>query len=394
MKALPTPFARIAAGLLLTAALAAPQAAAAQSLFANRGLGLVVQPTDARARGMGGVGLGIEGAELTWANPADVVGIPAPGFKLTYQHDAFSSTFGSRESDGATARFPLVLGAFPIGGRAALIVGAAGFLDQNWAVEQADTLVLGGDSIRVVDRFTSDGGVTQLRVGGGYRLLDRLAVGAALEYYLGGVRRGGGRFFPGVADPGCCQAEWTYSGLGATVGAEWRPSGALTVAASTSFGGSLDAEGADSLTADASYQIPIRIAAGASGRVSDNLLLALSGEWGGWSTLDDTLDDTGGARDVVSLHGGLEWDGAQIFGRPLPVRLGGRRTGLPFAWGTPDAPTGWADETAVTGGFGMVLGSGALRADLAAERGWRGGSDAGLEESFWRTTFSITVLGR
>jgi hypothetical protein len=394
MKDLPTQFRGIAGGLLLAAALTAPQAAAAQSLFANRGLGLVVQPTDARARGMGGVALGIEGADLTWANPADVVGIPAPGFKLAYQHDAFSSTYGSRESDGATARFPLVLGAFPIGGRAALVVGAAGFLDQNWAVEQRDTLVLGGDSVQVIDRFTSDGGVTQLRVGGGYRLLDQLVVGASLEYYLGGVRRGGARFFPGVVDPGCCLAEWTYSGAGATLGVEWRPSGALTVGTSASFGGALNAESADSLATNASFQIPTRIAAGASGRVSGNLLVGISGEWAGWSTLDDRLDDVGGARDVLSLHGGLEWDGAQVLGRPLPVRLGARRTGLPFSWGTPTGPSGWADETAVTGGLGMLLASGALRADLAAERGWRGGSDAGLEESFWRTTFSITVLGR
>lgn len=387
--------ARIAGGLLLTLAVAAPPPAPAQSLFASRGLGFVVQPTDARARGMGGVALGVEGADLTWLNPADVVGIPAPGLKLAYQHDAFSGTYGSREADGATARFPLVLGAFPVGGgRGAVMIGAAGFLDQNWAVEQRDTLVLSGDSVAVVDRFTSEGGVSQLRVGGGYQVLDQLAVGASVEYYVGGVQRSGGRFFPGTVTPGCCTAEWRYSGMGGTVGLEWRPSGALTVATSASFGGALNAESQDTVSDDRSYQIPTRVALGASGRVSDNLLVAISGEWGGWSALNEATEAVGGARDVVSLHGGVEWDGGQLWGRPLPVRLGARRTGLPFSWGTPREPSGWADETALTGGIGMLLAGGALRADLSTDRGWRGGADAGLEESFWRTTFSITVLGR
>lgn len=394
MKGLDMPLARLSAGILLAASLLVPGIAEAQSLFANRGLGLVVQPTDARARGMGGAGVGVEGAELTWLNPADVVGIPAPGFKLAYQHDAFSAAYGGRSSDGTTARFPLIVGAFPVGSRAAITVGAAGFLDQNWAVEQRDTLLIGGDSVMVVDQFTSEGGVNQLRLGGGYRILDQLVVGASVEYYLGGVERSGGRIFPGSGSPGCCRAEWTYGGTGGTVGLEWRPVEAVTFGTSVSFGGTLRAETEDTLASDASYRIPTRIHAGASGRVSENLLLAVSGEWGGWSTLDETLSEVGGARDVVSLHGGLEWDAARVWGREVPIRLGTRRTGLPFGWGLPAASTGWADETAVTGGLGILLAGGAVRADLATERGWRGGSDAGIEESFWRTTFSVTVLGR
>ena len=394
MKGLDMPLGRLTAGILLIAALLVPGTAGAQSLLANRGLGLVVQPTDARARGMGGVGVGVEGAELTWLNPADVVGIPAPGFKLAYQHDAFSAAYGGRDSDGATARFPLIVGAFPVGSRGAITVGAAGFLDQNWAVEQGDTLLIGGDSVMVVDQFTSEGGVTQLRLGGGYQVLDQLVVGAAFEYYLGGVERTGGRIFPGSGSPECCRSEWTYGGAGGTLGLEWRPGEAVTVGASVSFGGTLQAATEDTLAGDASYRIPTRLNAGASGRVSENLLLAVSGEWGGWSALDETLSEVGGARDVLSLHGGLEWDAARVWGREVPIRLGARRTGLPFGWGVPESSTGWADETAVTGGLGILLAGGAVRADVATERGWRGGSDAGIEESFWRTTFSVTVLGR
>lgn len=387
-------FRRLAAAAALSGALLAPAAATAQSLFSTRGLGLPIHPTDARARGLGGVGLGMQGAELGWMNPADVVGLAAPGLALSYQHDDFSASFDGREHDGGTARFPLVLGAFPIGRRAAVLIGAAGFLDQNWAVERTDTLVVDGDSISVLDRFTSEGGVTQLRIGGGYRVLDQLVLGAAFDYYLGSVQRSGGRIFPGESQPGCCRSEWRYSGTGGSVGLEWRPSGALTVATAATFGGTLEADSDDAGATDTAYDIPTRLGVGASGRVSNNLLVALSGEWSGWGTMDETLAEEGGARDVISLHGGLEWDGATLFGRTLPIRLGGRRAELPFGWGTPEAPSGWADETAITSGLGVILGNGAVRADIAGERGSRGGSEAGIEESFWRTTLSVTVLGR
>jgi hypothetical protein len=393
MRDLSMPFGRIASTLLVAAALASPLTARAQSLFASRGLGLPAQPADSRVRGMGGVALGLEGADLAWANPADVLGVLAPGFRVAYQYDDFTATHDGRDQEGGTARFPLVLGAFPVGSRTVLMLGAASFLDQNWAIERQDTLIIGGDSVGVLDRFTSEGGVTQLRVGAAYRVLSRLAVGAGFDYYVGSVKRTGGRLFPGEANPGCCLAEWTYGGAGGSVGAEWR-AGAVTVAGAASFGGTLEAETQDSAATSARYDIPLRFSAGASGRVANDLLLALSGEWSGWSSLNEALAEEGGARDVVSLHGGAEWDGARLFNRPLPVRIGARRTGLPFAWGTPDEPTGWADETALTSGLGLVLAGGAVRADLSAERGRRGGSEAGLEESFWRTTFSVTILGR
>lgn len=386
-------YARIASLVVLAAGLGAAEAGA-QSLLANRGLGYVIHPTDARLRGMGGTALGIEGADLSWTNPADVAGIAAPGLKFVYQHDAFDATFGERSHDGATARFPLIMGAFPVGSRAAISLGAASFLDQNWAVETRDTLFIGGDTVAVRDRFTSEGGVTQVRLGGAYRVLDGLSVGAGFDYYLGSVERGGGRIFPNEPTPGCCTAAWSYRGAGGSVGLEWRPVEALTIATAASFGGSLEAETSDSLATDASYDIPTRLSAGASGRVAGNLLLALSGEWAGWSGMNDALLEVGGARDVVSLNGGLEWDGATIFNRPLPIRLGARRSELPFAWGTPGAPSDWADETAFTAGLGTILGNGAVRADLAAERGWRGGEAAGLDESFWRTTLSVAILGR
>ncbi len=366
----------------------------AQSLLSNRGLGLVVEPTDARAHGLGGVQLGLAGSDFSWANPADLVGMPAPGMRFVSQFDDFSADFGPSTVDAATARFPLLQIATPVGSRWALTAGFGGFLDQNFAVQRDTTLLIGGDSVEVQDRLSSEGGVARLRFGAAYRVLEGLSVGAGLDVYTGTVRRGFGRRFEGQGVPACCSTEWNYSGTGALAGISWTPTEATSLSVAASFGGTLDAETGDSLSAARSFDLPATFRAGGSARLAENLLAAASADWSGWSSLDAALAESGGARDGWALQGGLEWDGILFRTRPVPLRIGGRQAALPFSWSQPSAGGDWATERAVTGGFGLVLAGGATLADAALERGWRGGDSAGLEESFWRVTLSATVLGR
>lgn len=382
--------AALAASLLALSA----SPAAAQSLLANRGLGLVVEPTDARSRGLGGVQVGLAGNDFSWANPAELVGLPAPGMRFVSQFDEFSAEYGATVLDGATARFPLVQLATPIGSRWALSLGFGGFLDQNFAIQRDTTLLIGGDQVEVTDRLSSEGGVARLRLGAGYRVLEALSVGAGVDVYTGSVQRRFGRRFEGEGAPDCCTTEWDYGGVGALAGVSWTPSEATSLSLSGSFGGTLDAETSDSLSNDGSFDLPVTLQAGGSARVAESLLAAVSADWAGWSSLDAQLAGTGGARDAWSVQGGLEWDGIRFRTRPVPVRLGARQAALPFSWSQPSAATDWTTERALTGGLGLVLAGGATVGDVAVERGWRGGDSAGLDESFWRVTLSVTVLGR
>src|SRR5690606_12385961 len=104
------------------------------------------------------------------------------------------------------------------------------------------------------------------------------------------------------------------------------------VAASLSYGGTLDAEPQDDQGEARSYDLPFLVRAGASGRIGQNTLLAVSGSWNGWSSLNEALGDVGGARDSWSAHAGFEWDGASIRNRPIPFRIGARTGALPFRW--------------------------------------------------------------
>ena len=374
-------------------ALFGAQPAAAQSLFSTGGLGLIADPMDARGAALGGTSLGFPGAELSWDNPAGAVGLPAAGLRVSFQLDGFDATFAGRSAEASTARFPLLLGAFPFGNRWTVTAGFAGFLDQNWAFEQRDTLVVGTDSVEVLDRIASEGGASRFRVGTAYRLLPSLSIGLGAELFTGGSERVAGRIFPGQTAPVCCTASWTYSGAGALASVDWTPSEAFTVALSASAGGSLDADATSGEDAvDRSYDLPVLLNAGASGRIASNVLVTLGGQWGGWSSLDEALVDQGGARDSWSLQGGVEAEVFQLLGQPVPLRIGARTERLPFRF--LGADNEWADETAFSGGTGMVLGGGAARLDLSMERGTRGSDAAGLKESYWRLLFSATVLGR
>lgn len=378
---------------LVVMAMGGATPAAAQSLLVTRGLGLPVDPQDARARGLGGVGLGLPEIEISWANPAAMIGLQAPGMVAAYQYDSYTADGVSPEFVGHTARFPFVLAAFPAGQRVVLSAGYGGFLDQNWNFERLDTLIVATDSLLVLDQYSSTGGVARLRLAGAYQISQGLGVGAGIDLFTGSVERVQGRRFPGQGFPVCCFARWSYRGLGYTGGIHWSPSEATGIAASITFGGTLDASSQDTAAVSESYELPILVRLGASGRVAQNTLLALSGSWDGWSNLDDRLAADGGAQDSWSVQGGVEWDGINVRERQMPLRLGGRVATLPFRWG-PEAVDEWPRERALTFGAGAVLSAGSVRPDLAFEFGSRGGDAAGIDESFWRFALSVKVLGR
>jgi hypothetical protein len=374
-------------------ALAAAQAgaASAQSVLAPRGLGYPIEPLEARARGMGGVALGLPEPSFSLVNPAGAVGILATAISVTFQPDAFDATAANEATDGTTARFPSVQAAFPVRGGFVASLGYGSFLDQNYRVTRSDSMTLSSGRVAVEDRFRSQGGVARFRGGVGYQVNPRLAVGVALDAFTGAVRDTSLRFISGLT-PAQSASTVTYTGLGGALGARWSPLAALTVAGAISGGGELTANVDDVLVEDRTYSLPLTLDAGASARVTRHTVLAASGRWAGWSAADDDILNRGGARDAVNASAGLEYDGLNILGQPFPLRLGARMAQLPFRYLGNDA--GFPDERAVSAGIGARLARGAALFDASIERGTRGGDGAGFDESFWRGSVSITVFAR
>jgi hypothetical protein len=107
-----------------------------------------------------------------------------------------------------------------------------------------------------------------------------------------------------------------------------------------------------------------------------------------WQGSAEGLDGSSVVGTAWSYGGGLEWIGTQFAGRAFPLRLGVRRSDLPFTF-EGAGPT----ETIVSGGFGFnlartqdLLGGGV---DVAVERGTREGGS--YSETFWRGSLTFRV---
>lgn len=386
----PLSFARIAAGAALLALAAAP--AAAQSVFASRGLGYPLEALDARSRALGGVTTGLAEPTPSLVNPASVAGLQAYAFVVALQPDRFDATIGgSQESKGSTVRFPMLTAALPVTSKLTLQVGYGAYLDQNWQVVQSDSIDLSTGRVGVEDRFASAGGVSRFQAGAGYQLTDRLALGVSVDAFTGAAHDTAVRTISGFL-PATSEVTYRYSGLGLGLGARYQPTDRTSVSAAVHGGGRIRAE-SDSVSAQAKeYTNPLAVDAGASARLGSTMTVVASGRWAGWSSVDDELAaGSGGARDAMGVSAGLEYVGFSFFRKPLPLRLGGRYAQLPFRWqGAAEFP----NERAVTGGLGLSFSGGAALIDASAERGWRGGASAGVDEPYWRFSFSLRILGR
>ena len=86
---------------------------------------------------------------------------------------------------------------------------------------------------------------------------------------------------------------------------------------------------------------------------------------------------------------GAEIQGVRLLGARLPVRLGFRRTDLPFHASDLSQLT----ETALTLGVGLRVSDEQAKIDLALEFGSRGDLESsGVEESFQRLSLTVALF--
>ena len=391
--------------VIATLLLASPAALHAQSLFDTRGLGTPAEGFDARARALGVNGVGLLGLSTSMLNPAEQTGTLRRGVTASFQPYTGTTDFQG-ESDGISAtRFPLVSIIYPTR-FATFTLGYSSVLEQSYAVIAEGREILGSDTIATEDVVRHVGGIGQLRLGASRYLGNRVAVGVAMGLYTGNLDRGLSRTYPdstlGLRDFQS-HTRWNYSAPQASFGVRWDPLDDLRIGGSITWSGKLKAEPSDSSTAlSYEYDMPLRFAVGASGRVARNLYAAVSGTWASWSADDyrtpGNIEATVAATQM-EFGAGIEYTELRRGNRVFPLRLGARTAKLPFHHAGEEAPTEWA----VTGGIGFRLVEdefGPLAvADVGVERATREGLSSstapdGLKESFWRFTVSLSLFGR
>ncbi|HEX6306725.1 MAG TPA: hypothetical protein VFZ69_00990 [Longimicrobiales bacterium] len=380
---------------LLATMTAAP--AAAQSLFATRGLGVPVAPVDARAAALGGIGVGLMGFHTSLVNPAEMAGLTRRGVSAALQPVSTSVDVEGAEDGTSGTRFPLLAVLYPISERLVFSLGYGGYLDQTWGVVTETDLVIDGETVTVDDVFRSTGGISQLRLSAAWSFAPTFAIGVAAGLMAGNVDRIAIRSFAdtiGQIRPFQERMRWRYSAPMGAVGFRWDPSTRLRIGASAMLGADITGETDDENAQDHEYGAPLEVTGGASLRISP-LLMASAGA--AWSRTPAPAGPTVG-EETVRVGGGIEYQGLRSGLRTYPIRLGARWGQLPYRFDDETQPTEWGAAL----GLGFRLGDPmdpAAVADVSVERGGRSGLEGsaisgGVEEQLWRLTFSLSLFAR
>lgn len=380
--------------LAVALALAGVQPAAAQSIFASQGLGAPVPAADARTRGMGGVGIGLQGHSPSLLSPAEAADYGFRGLVATLQSASHSVDLDGARSDFGANRFPLLQIIYPVGERYTFTVGYGGFLDQSWAAFSDRTETIGGKEVTVRDLIESDGAIAQVQLGAAYRLTPGVAVGVAGGFYAGGLDRTITRTFTGDnavgAEPFTSNLSWSQRAPFASAGVRWDIPDVMRLAGSVTWAGKLKGHAENARSEEFEVGMPLQVAAGASAYLSPRLLAAASARWAGWSAASDDSTPFGAATDTWEFGGGLEWELFRVGARVFPFRIGYHYAQFPF---TVDGSTPSESAFALGGGLRFNPGPAGPRAalDAAVERGGRNGT---FTEDFWRFTVSLSVYGQ
>ena len=392
---------RLLVPAVLAVAVASPLSA--QSLFATRGLGLPMAPLDARARALGGIGVGLIGFDMSHGNPAAIAGLGRRGIVASMQPGSASPSIDGETGDISAARFPLIRLALPVGGRFVASLGYASVLEQSWSISASGSEIIGSDTIGTRDVISAVGGVSRLGLGLAWRISPNVSVGVTGGLYTGNLERRITRTFSDSTiglQPFDTRLQWDYAGTWGAAGVRFDLPGVARVGASLSMSSDLEVNGISESARDDRAAMPMVFTAGASGVLSSVLTMAAGAEWSGGAAgrslqAEDAISFR---RDTWRVGGGLEYIGWAGDTRTYPVRLGVNWAQLPFH----DEDETPASEWAAALGFGLTVTGDAASPlavlDMAVERGRRFGLESaavpgGLTESFWRWTFSLSLFG-
>jgi hypothetical protein len=383
---------------LVAVACCAPGSLSGQSLLSTRGLGLPLEALNARSRALGSEGVGLLGGNLNPSDLSSATGLLIPTVNFTVQPHWGSGTLDGESVKSQGTRFPLLGLAYPVSDLNAMVTLTFGaFMDQRWEVEEKGTVVLEGVSTPVTNTFRADGGISALRLGWAQRLGRFFSLSASAGLHMGSVTLTYRRTFDSLSVtspqvvPFSDGGKWRYEGPTATVGASWDVPNLLRLGGSLTWSGELRARPSEDTSGKGvSYDIPTTVRLGASGILTPRLSVNLGMSYADWAPNEGGLGPETAAGGVWSFGGGLELEASGLGGRTLPLRVGMRRTDLPFLFeGVKPV------EQIFSGGLGLNLTQAErfvlAGVDLAVERGSR---EAGaLKEDFWRGTVTFRVSG-
>lgn len=362
-------------GVALLSVMAA-EGQAQSSQFGIRGLGLPVRPLSPRAIATGGT-FGSFDPESS-VNPASIASLIRFTTMFTSAQNFRSSTNPLGTASARDNRFPHLMVAGPVNERLTAALSISGYTDRNFALGTADTIELRGVPVGVFDTLTSRGGLTDLRLAGGWQPNRWLFLGAGVHAITGSNRIDNRRVFTDSSYATALErSELSYFGVGASVGAMVKAGTHFTFAGSFRSDGHLDVE--RDTTRIARTDLPT------SWTVAARWEPSLSASWGvsyhqkNWAASDDDIRAQGGigAENAYQVSTGIELLKDPRNPGHKPVRFGASYGTLPF----PLRAGKQAHEFGLSAGTGIRFIAGRGGVDLSLQQLWRSDGDGFTERA-------------
>lgn len=368
---------------LVALALGWEATASAQGNLSTQGLGFPPGQLSTAAITMGGA-TG-ETDPYSALNPASIGLLLTPIVMMQVEPEFRTVRIGSRFQRSSVARFPLFMGALPLGSRWGVSIAASTLLDRTWTTITRDTQTVGGEDVTGTLTRRSDGSINDLRLAVAYAVTPWLRVGIGGHAFSGRddletvfAFDDSTRF---LRDPQLTSI--SFGGNAVSVGAQtlWPRVGGIGV--SYRRGGGLSAkEGSKTV---------------GSGFAPDHMgvsvvYLGIRGTTLGVRAARDSWSRMEGLSRTFNAHEG--WDigvGGDVAGpafgsgSPVGLRAGFRWRTLPFsADATP------VRERTASGGFAFPMARGRVELNFGALYATRKGS-VGVEETAWTLSTGFAI---
>ena len=378
---------------LVAIAFGAPKPAPAQSFLGFRALGVPIETAGGRAIALGNLGIGLPQVAVSPTDPAISARLLEPTVTVSMQPSWGDFQIGDQSGTTRTTRFPLIAIGYPAARGGVVTLSVAGHMEQRWVGERDRLIEIGGEDVPISDRFETDGGTSVARLGWAQPLGDKLSLGVNAGLYVGRLAQVFDRTLDSLAVDGDVRPyteeyNWGYSGFTLAAGFGFDPHELLHLGGAVEWSSDLTETPDDDTDGGVnSYDIPLRLTAGATGRLTQRLLVSTSFVYQDWSGAEGFPEGVVSGRKL-SYGAGLEWRAVQRESRSIPIRLGYRSGAPPFRYQSQDP-----SESALSLGVGLNLvefeGYRLGWIDIAVERASR--TSLPLDESFWRATISLGV---
>lgn len=381
------PISRTFAGalaLLAAGAIVGASSTAAQGTLSAQGFGYPPGQVSARAQATGSSFGEVD--PHSPINPASIIEFGRGSVYGQYSPEVRTVTTGGGSDRSTLSRFPVASIAIPIRERLMLGLSISTLLDRTWRTDSSFVLGSGADTTTATAGFSVTGAISDVRFAAAYALHPTLRVGVALHALAGRNNTQRDLIIADTArfSSSSEREEFSFSGLGASAGVEWRPSSVLAIAASGRTGGQARAWRNDTIQTKGNF--PRRAGASLVYSGLGGVAVALRADWEGWSSLRGLSDGDTPTFDTWEYSAGVEAKGPSLGETNVPLRVGFRHRTLPFGLPSGDKVT----ENSIMGGIALPLARGRAGIDLTLQRDLRSAAGDAREKG-WSFSTGLVV---